>query len=50
MGLFAIAADKGFGMAMYNLGYCFEKGIGTKANLDIAREWYEKARAAGYEE
>ena len=49
-GLFALSADKGFPMAMYNMGYCHEHGIGTSINTDLAKEWYEKAKANGYTE
>ena len=50
LGLFALSADKGFAMGMYNLGYCYENGIGTKANAQIAEDWYRRAKELGYEE
>ena len=49
-GLFALSAEKGFPMAMYNMGYCLEHGIGAEENPAVAKEWYQRAKEAGYEE
>lgn len=37
------AAGKGDTAAAYNLGYCYENGIGTKADQQQAYAWYERA-------
>lgn len=37
------AADKGDPAAAYNLGYCYENGIGTEADRQQAFTWYERA-------
>ena len=37
------AADKGDPAAAYNLGYCYEKGIGTDADRQQAYAWYKRA-------
>ena len=37
------AADKGDPAAAYNLGYCYEKGIGTDADRQQAYAWYKQA-------
>lgn len=36
--------------AMYALGECYYCGIGTPVDKSLAKEWYEKAAAAGVEE
>lgn len=33
--------------AYWNLGYCYENGMGVTQDLQEAKQWYEKARAAG---
>jgi len=37
------AADKGDTAAAYNLGYCYENGIGAKADRQQAYAWYKRA-------
>ena len=44
---FVKAAEKGNPKAQYNLGYCYENGIGIVSNRDEARSWYEKAAEKG---
>ena len=46
--LFAKAAKNGNPKAQYNLGYCYENGIGLISNRDEARCWYEKAAESGH--
>ncbi|KAJ2006046.1 hypothetical protein GGI04_002019 [Coemansia thaxteri] len=44
------AAQQGLTRAMYAMGYYYEMGIGCGADNDRAKEWYERAAAAGSEE
>lgn len=37
------AADKGDSAAAYNLGYCYENGIGAEADRHQAYAWYRRA-------
>lgn len=37
------AAEQGFAKSQYNLGLCYEKGIGVKKDLNKAKYWYDKA-------
>ena len=37
------AAERGFEEAFPQLGFYYERGVGTKKNLDAAAEWYDKA-------
>ena len=46
MGLFALEADSGNGLAMYDLGRMWADGLGVEADPDTAQEWYRKALAA----
>lgn len=39
---FLNSAEKGQGMAMYELARLYEEGLGTSMNKSKAREWYEK--------
>jgi TPR repeat protein len=42
------AADLGNAGAMYNLGLCYENGVGvSETSAAIAASWYERAAAAG---
>lgn len=41
------AADRGFPMAQYRLAKLYERGEGVPADLTIARQWTERAAAAG---
>ncbi len=41
--LFRRAAEAGNPLAAYNLGYCFEHGIGVSPSVDQAMTWYRKA-------
>ena len=43
--LFRRAADAGNPLAAYNLGYCYEHGIGVAANASQAMEWYRRSAA-----
>ena len=45
---FKIAARYGFALAQYQLGCCYENGIGVKeANLEEAKYWYREAAKQG---
>ena len=37
------AAERGFEEAFPQLGFYYERGVGTQKNLDAAAEWYDKA-------
>jgi localization factor PodJL len=41
------AADRGFAMAQYRLAKLYERGEGVPTDLAIARQWTERAAAAG---
>lgn len=41
------SADRGFAMAQYRLAKVYERGEGVPADLAIARQWTERAAAAG---
>ena len=41
--LFHRAAEERNSPAEYDLGYCYEHGIGTARDVDQARRWYERA-------
>ncbi len=41
------AADRGFAMAQYRLAKLYERGEGVQADLAMARQWTERAAAAG---
>lgn len=41
------AADRGFAMAQYRLAKLYERGEGVQADLNVARQWTERAAAAG---
>ena len=45
---FMEAANRGQGMAMYEVGQCFEKGEGTPANKIKAIEWYRRCVESKY--
>jgi TPR repeat protein len=40
---FTAAAAKGDAEGMFNLGYCYINGYGTKKNVSLAEYWYTKA-------
>ena len=42
------AAEKGQAEARYQLGYCFENGIGFPINVKQAKLWYDRAAAQGH--
>jgi len=44
---FEQAAGRGYGLAMINLGMLYENGQGVTQDFEQARDWYEKATAAG---
>ena len=37
------AAEQGYGLAMRDLGRCYQFATGTPGNMKTAIEWYEKA-------
>ena len=41
--LFKAAAEQGYGLAMRDLGICYQFATGTTGNMKTAVEWYEKA-------
>ncbi len=42
------AAKQGYAQAQYNLGRCYEKGLGTTKDSKAAATWYTKAAAQGH--
>lgn len=44
--LFRKSAEAGNALAAYNLGYCYEHGIGVSANVDQAMAWYRRSASA----
>ncbi|KAJ2708357.1 hypothetical protein H4R19_004783 [Coemansia spiralis] len=44
------AAQQGLTRAMYAMGYYYEMGIGCEADIHRAKDWYERAAAAGSDE
>jgi len=42
------AAERGHDIGLHNLAWCHEKGVGTKRDLDSAREYYRRAAEQGY--
>ena len=44
--LFRKAADAGNPLAAYNLGYCYEHGIGVPISIDQALIWYRRSALA----
>ncbi|MFC4389069.1 tetratricopeptide repeat protein [Gracilibacillus marinus] len=44
---YQMAADRGDLYGEYNLGLCYENGIGTSVNLKKAKLWYQKAALKG---
>ena len=47
---FRYAAEHGDMIGQYQLGYCYQHGLGVKADLFQARHWYSEAAAQGHEE
>ena len=37
-------------MALHNVGWCYERGLGVAADTVEAIQWYKRASAAGYSE
>ncbi|MDC3418071.1 tetratricopeptide repeat protein [Aquibacillus salsiterrae] len=44
---YQMAADRGDSYGEFNLGLCYENGIGTQANMKKAKYWYQKAALKG---
>lgn len=44
---YQVAADRGDSYGEYNLGHCYENGIGTQVNIKKAKYWYRKAAVKG---
>ncbi len=44
---YTASAEKGNAAAMCNLGFCYERGIGTPKDLQCATYWYRKAAEGG---
>ncbi|NLE55232.1 MAG: sel1 repeat family protein, partial [Lentisphaerae bacterium] len=47
---FTMAAEAGNGAAMFNLGICYENGVGVAMNPTAAYDWYRKAADSGVAE
>ncbi len=47
VGLLRRAADRGLAMAQYRMAKLYERGEGVPADLNMARQWTERAAAAG---
>jgi len=41
------SAESGYAKAQANLGYCYDKGIGTRINLTEAKRWYKRSAEQG---
>ena len=41
------AAEQGYAKAQYNLGYCYDEGLGVSQNYAEAVKWYRKAAEQG---
>lgn len=44
---YQMAADQGDSYGEFNLGLCYENGIGTQVNIKKAKYWYKKAALKG---
>ncbi len=44
---YKMAADRGDSYGEFNLGMCYENGIGTPVNMKKAKIWYQKAALKG---
>ena len=47
---FQLAAENGYPEGMYNLATMYDNGFGIKPNRKFAKQWFEKACEAGFEE
>lgn len=47
---YKMAAEQGDSYGEFNLGLCYENGIGTPVNLKKAKSWYQKAALKGDEQ
>jgi len=48
--IYETLAQQGHAGSQYNLGDCYERGIGTEKDFAKAVEWYRKAAEQGYED
>lgn len=46
---FSKAAEQGDSIAQHNLGVCYYNGRGIAKDKDMAKYWFEKSAAQGYE-
>jgi TPR repeat protein len=46
--LWTLAANQGWGLAQFDLGQCYERGIGVAKDPARAADWYRKAAAQGH--
>ena len=44
---YTILAEQGDASAQFNLGYCYDKGLGVEQNYEKAVEWYTKSAEQG---
>jgi uncharacterized protein len=47
---FQKAADQGHAEAQYNLGFCYDKGVGVAQSFVKAFHWFQKAANQGHAE
>ncbi|WP_010094268.1 tetratricopeptide repeat protein [Ornithinibacillus scapharcae] len=47
---YRMAAERGDSYGEFNLGLCYENGIGTPVNIKKAKSWYQKAALKGDKE
>ena len=43
------SAQLGNSLGMCNVGTCYENGVGVAKDMNLAKEWYSKAAAQGYD-
>ena len=43
-----LSAMQGYAEAQYALGICYQDGIGVKADIEKAMDWYERSAAQNY--
>jgi TPR repeat protein len=46
---YRLAAEQGFAIAQFNLGYCYKRGRGVDVDLLLAYSWFKLAADQGLE-